>query len=205
MVGSDIFDQPPAQEMLDECEIVTRTVGPRDWLRIHRRAGHAPAYYNNAPHGRWNAVEGEYGVLYLGQSFESCFLEVSGTNAWKRLKLYHPDQDAERVVSVLRSEADLVLADITQHGMSAIGMRLPQAASEDWRVTRAWAARIYHHSATVDGIYYRCKANPALYAAVIFDRGSGGLGVLESAGLRGQRWVHDYEMLVDKYRLVSAT
>jgi hypothetical protein len=42
-------------------------------------------------------------VLYLGQSVESCFLEVSGANPWKRLKLYHPDRDAERVVSVLHN------------------------------------------------------------------------------------------------------
>lgn len=36
--------------------------------------------------------------------------------------------------------------------------------------------RIYHHPAAVDGIYYRCKAKPALYAALIFDRWSGGFG-----------------------------
>lgn len=29
--------------------------------------------------------------------------------------------------------------------------------------------------------------------------------MVESTELRGRRWVHDYEMLVDKYRLVSAT
>lgn len=185
--------------------------------RIYKPGGRDPLAANWGFHGRWSCpsslthdndkVGERFGVLYLGLSYESAFLETCGRKASTPQRYYSPDTDRLRNLCIATNQKTVRLADLTAHGLSLAGLTKGTAGSEDYPTTQHWAWLLWGHPEKVDGILYRCKGNEAMVCAALFDRVDTGLkgNLLEaqSGGLLGKDYLSQYQACVSKYELVA--
>ena len=72
--------EPPPQEQFDRLDLWPLLVwqgGP--WVRIYQaRHAHKPLHFGRNRRNRFNAPDGEYGVLYLGCDLACAFIETLG-------------------------------------------------------------------------------------------------------------------------------
>lgn len=149
------------------------------FYRCHRYPSpYAATAYNHSPiPDRFNALDGSFGVLYLGFEPEVAFIETFGSalvDAPPDLRVVTSSTLAIRClceVTMIPDAAPLRLADLaTGHGTSRLSADGRISTSKDRDVTRAWARALWAHPAQVHGIRYRACNDLDRMAAVIFDR-----------------------------------
>ncbi|KZX57699.1 hypothetical protein A3709_18930 [Halioglobus sp. HI00S01] len=203
---------PPAQTEFDAIDLVITDVPAGTPLfRIHQTT-HGPHYFGAQATNRWDcpkevAETDRYGIMYLGTDFEAAFLEVCGRNAHRRRKTIDMELDRERAVIEWVNDTPIRALDLTEHGLARVNMDITDAAAtgdilgNQYRNTQAWSQRFHDHPAKVDGIFYRCKANPSCISLALFDRWGGEFEIVDHQPLRGRAYSHEYMALVSRYRL----
>ncbi len=144
------------------------------WCRIHRRKL-APIFFGRTRSNRFDAPKGEFGVLYVADDFHGAFIETFGretgirTVMRKELQLRH--------LCLVSTSRPLRLVDLTGEGLARIGADAALTNGLNYKLAHRWALAIHEHPATVDGILYRARHDPARPCVAIFERAAGILRV----------------------------
>jgi hypothetical protein len=199
---SDALPLPPPDLHAWDLPIVEIPAAEARFYRCHRHPGRYPATaYNFAPiPDRFNALDGAYGVLYLGCEPEVAFIETFGSalvGVRPALRAVTSSTLAQRcfceiTMTTTPPALSLRLVDLaTGQGTSRLSADGRISTSNDRDATRARARALWSHPAQVHGIRYRACNDLERMAAVIFDRTG---DVFRSHGDQ-QNLLHDAETL----------
>jgi len=165
--------EPPIN--LDEWELPLVEVAP-PWFRCHS-AARGPLYFNRGRIGRFNAPNGEYGVLYLGTDEYCAFIETFGQSMRRNdrgisvVSAHELDQACLCRIEVQPSWGPFRLVDLAGAGLSRLGAdgRL-NTMTDDRGVPQRWALALHRHPEQPDGLYYRVRHDQTRTGIALFDR-----------------------------------
>ena len=139
-------------------------------------------YFGNAGANRYDAPDGSYGVLYLGQDLSTGLMEsMFHKHQWSVIKKRTVSQNEVnlRMVRIVDAQSDLRLADLTAPNVvaSQFGLNLSQLASRKYGRLQKMSKDIHGlldaaGQPLFDGIYYPSRNNPAASCIALFDRAS---------------------------------
>jgi hypothetical protein len=139
--------------------------------RIHQCRWGA-LYFGAERKNRFNAPDGEYGVVYLGADLHVAFVETFG-----RLGSTHElmpavisrAQLADSCVSEVTFLRPVVLADLTGPGLRRSGADA-RLLTCDHVISREWSRAIWAHPARPDGLRYHSRLDPGRSNIALFSR-----------------------------------
>ena len=117
---------------------------------------------------RFDAPDGEYGVLYAGADPHVAFIESF------QIAGIHPvvteSKLKERTLSLIRIRGPVRLVNLAESGaLTRVGGDA-RIFTASYTMSQRWSRAIQSHSEQPDGILYRPRHDPARLAAVFFDR-----------------------------------
>ena len=171
---------PPPPAQLDRIDLPVVTVDPGELLRLFP-IGKAALHFRVAKQGqrayRFDAPNGEFGVMYCAFSLEVCFAETLLRTRAFRMPADQPTLIDE---SELRSKGiaqlgggagqRLILADLTGSGLARLHADGSVSTAPRYSVPRQWALALWRHPKRVDGIQYVSRFMNSQLAAALFDR-----------------------------------
>ena len=170
-------------------------LGP--WARLFRPP-HAPLHFGRDGAGRFDAPGAEYGVLYVADELAGAFIEVFGRDPAYRI-LSAPTLQS-RHVAVVRARRPLRLVDLRDGpGLAAIGATGELTMGGTYRLSQAFSRAIHRHPSVPDGIWYRCRHDPAQCSVALFDRAQSVVDADDLGSLLGPRFVLEVAQLLDRY------
>lgn len=159
---------PPPPNLADR-DLPLRSTG-QPWFRF-QAVGHNALYWGTEPPRRYaqrfDAPNGEYGVLYAAADAHGAFIETFGHNTGIR----HVGQAdlASRNLVQIEVNRPLHLVDLTGSRLAQIGADARLFAGEI-AVARLWSQAFHDHQMAPDGICYHARHDPDRLCAAMFDR-----------------------------------
>jgi hypothetical protein len=135
-------------------------------FRIHQTQ-HSPLYYGSSGNNRFDAPNGEYGVMYAAADANGAFIETFGSATGIRVVAL--SDLLSRSISELTCLKPLTLVDLTGAGLARLRAD-NRLCDGEHALAQRWALSLWKHQKQVDGIYYRARHDPSRYCAAIFDR-----------------------------------
>lgn len=139
----------------------------REWYRSHpSRRG--PIHFGRNRSYRFDAPDGEYGVLYVGADPHVAFIESF------QIAGLHPviteSKLRERSLSRIRIRRPVRLANLAESGaLTRIGADA-RVFTAKYTVSQRWSRALRNHPESPDGILYRPRHDPARLAAALFEQ-----------------------------------
>jgi hypothetical protein len=182
---------PPAN--LDRIDLPAVTATPDDLLRLFS-LGRDPLYFRVAAKGqqayRFDAPDGEFGVMYCAFSLQVCFAETLLRTRSYRVPADQPtliDESELRSKGIARLAATtgkgLVLADLTGSALARLHCDGSISTVPRYTVARQWALAVWKHPKRVDGIRYVSRFMNSQLAVALFDRCADRVNVRETLPL----------------------
>ncbi|MGL5833605.1 MAG: RES family NAD+ phosphorylase [Waterburya sp.] len=125
-------------------------------------------YFDRSGRGRFDSEESSYGICYLGETIEVCFIETFGRQLG--VKFVSLEFIKTRNLFSICSERTLVLVDLFGAGLAKLGIDSRISSGGDYTVSRAWCEAIYNHPQQVDGIRYFSRHDNTRLCCGLFDR-----------------------------------
>jgi hypothetical protein len=151
-----------------------------------------PAYFGRAIRFRFDAPDGSYGVCYLGTTLGCCLLEVlpvtHTATGGRRLVTLATLQSYYAAVATL--QRPLQLANLTGHGLGALGIDQRVTGGDDYALAGRWSAAIHKHRSGVDGLVYPSRHHNGRFSVALFERARDAI-VFARWGVLGDRAVPD--------------
>jgi len=171
---------PPPPAQLDRIDLPVATVDPAELLRLFP-IGKPPLHFRVAKQGqrgyRFDAPNGEFGVMYCAFSLEVCFAETLLRTRAFRMPADQPtliDESELRSKGIAQLGASagqpLILADLTGSGLARLHADGSVSTAPRYSVPRQWALALWRHPKRVDGIQYVSRFMNSQLAAALFDR-----------------------------------
>jgi hypothetical protein len=157
---------PQPQADLDQRSLPTVTLDIT-WVRIHQ-THHDPLYFNRSSDYRFNAPNGEFGVLYLAQTAYGAFIETLGHDTG--IRIVSVAELEKRSIALLKPRRSLVLVDLTGSGLAKLGADNTLCNGEDYAISQVWSLAFWQHPQKVDGILYRACHDPTQLCGAVYDR-----------------------------------
>jgi len=85
-------------------------------------------------------------------------------------------------------------------GLAAIGATGELIMGGNYRLSHALSRAIHRHPAAPDGIWYRCRHDPAHGSVAVFDRAQLVVEARDLGSVLGSRFVVEVAQLLDRYR-----
>lgn len=129
---------------------------------------HDPLFWGRTGHNRFDAPDGEYGVLYAAEHFDGAFIESFGDvdpHVLSRNDL------GARGVSLLQTTRALRLVDLAGTGLARLGLD-GRISTGDHSLAQRWSKALSSHRLQVDGLWFAARHDADQRAAAIFDRAS---------------------------------
>jgi len=149
---------------------IIEIAAPTDWWRIHRSV-HSPIFFGPktgaSPVNRFDAPNGEFRTLYLGESFAAAFAEV--LLRVPRLPYVERAELEDRSASRLNNKNTLRMVDLRGPGLSRIGID-NSLTTCTYDIAGQWALALWQHSDQPDGLLYRSRHDPHHTCAAVFGR-----------------------------------
>ncbi len=136
------------------------------WVRLHECSLNA-GFFGRTGENRFDAPNGEYGVLYAGEDTFAAFVESFGDPLDVRVvSLYAL---ARKCLSRILTGRILRLVDLSGGDLRRIhaNARLTTGPHE---LSQQWSLAFWSHPDRPDGIIYRARHDPSKEAVAIFDR-----------------------------------
>jgi hypothetical protein len=114
---------------------------------------------------RFNAPNGEYGVMYAGFDSHVAFRETA------RVYCFTPiAQDFLELncLSIVYPQRDLRLVDLTGSGLTQIGADA-RLTTGTYSLSQLWSQALYNHDDKVDGLYYRSRYDPSRFCVALYN------------------------------------
>ena len=170
---------PPPPEHLDRIDLPVVSIDPASLLRLY--ALERPPLQFRAPRKgqrarRFDAPDGEFGVMYCAFSLEVCFAETL-----LRTRAYQTPADEPTLIdeSELRARGiawlddpageHLALADLTGSGLVRLHVDGSISTTARYTVPRQWSLALWQHPMRVDGIRYVSRFMNSQLAVALFD------------------------------------
>ena len=171
---------PPPPAQLDRIDLPVVTVDSAELLRLFP-IGKPPLHFRVAKQGqrayRFDAPNGEFGVMYCAFSLEVCFAETLLRTRAFRMPADQPtliDESELRSKGIAQLGASagqpLILADLTGSGLARLHADGSVSTAPRYSVPRQWALALWRHPKRVDGIQYVSRFMNSQLAAALFDR-----------------------------------
>jgi hypothetical protein len=144
------------------------SINQHDWFRLHGEE-HAPLHFGSSGLNRFDAPDGEFGVLYLGDSFHCCFVETYGRIDRAARMVVTRQELMKRRLSSVRFARPLRLVDLSGAGLARIGAD-NRLCTADYRVAQRWSRALWSHPDLPDGLLYRSRHDPSRLCAALFER-----------------------------------
>lgn len=140
-----------------------------------------PIYFGRSRRFRFDAPDGEYGVLYAGIDPHCAFVETFGESR-------RPDglisvalaALERRCLAQIITTRSVALVDFTGSSLAQIGADA-RLCTGDYRVAQRWSAALWAHPSQPDGIYYRARHDPERYCIALFDRARDVIGAMAAS------------------------
>ena len=167
------------------------------WTRLFRPP-HAPLHFGRGGEGRFDAPHGEYGVLYVADELAGAFIEVFGRDPAYRI-ISAPTLRS-RDVALVSAGRPLRLVDLRDGpGLAAIGATGELTMGGNYRLSHAFSRALNRHPSAPDGIWYRCRHDPAQCSVAVFDRAQSVVHARDLGNLLGPRFLIEVARLLDRY------
>jgi hypothetical protein len=139
----------------------------REWYRSHSTRRRAIYFGRNRAY-RFDAPDGEYGVLYVGAYAHVAFIETF------QIAGIHPfvteSELKRRSLARIHTRRPLRLVNLGESGaLTRIGADA-RICVASYGVSQRWSRAIQSHPEQPDGILYRPRHDPSRLAAAFFDR-----------------------------------
>lgn len=168
------------------------------WWRIHP-VGREPLYFGRRGRNRFDAPDASFGVLYLAENPAVAFVETFGHETGAA-DFVTRDALAQRALSEVESLRILRLADLTTgKGLVPLGAdsRLGTGGID---VAQRWAGALHGHPEAPDGLLYRARHEPELFAVALFDRAADAVRVASTTCLADRRFALGLSRILADYR-----
>lgn len=177
-----MYNPPPAD--LHSREILIFEAGAGHACFRSHQVIHSPIYFGMTPRYRWDAPNGEYGVLYLALDEYAAFMESIGRNALRTR--FIPKSDlTSRGLSKVTLKRKLRLVDLfSSSGLTRAGAEGSLTNSIGYKNSRRWSKAFKSHPEAPDGILYGARHDPSRGAFAIYDHCKDDVFKVE----RCQRW-----------------
>ncbi len=182
--------KPPAGFENSSLDIETVPAGRR-FGRIYASAFPDPLGYGKTPSRfsdpRRRDPAKRFGVIYLGDTFEVCFLEAVLRDRRDGLVGDLPIEEKEiyaRRYAEIETIADLRLVDLREDHAIRMGVPTDVAKSSRQTLARTWSLAFHEHRSVPDGIIYPSRLNGHANLA-IFDRAISKLSAVRVVPLIG--------------------
>lgn len=167
-----------------------------DLYRLHR-AEHDPLHFGRSAQNRFDAPNGQFGVLYAGDIPTCAFVETYG-RLDRIPRLVTEKELGDRCLSRLAPRSPLRAVDL-----SAAGLRRLDADNRlctgDYRIAQRWSAALHDHPDSPDGILYRSRHDPSRVCLALFDRASEWVVAERLGSLVGPRHSRLLAEILDMY------
>jgi hypothetical protein len=175
-----MFNPPPADLHSQEPLIYAASTA-QIWYRSHK-TGRDAVFFGRNKAFRWDALRGDYGVLYLGADERCAFMESIGRGVL-RTRLVPASQLKALQFSKIRFSTELRLVDlVASGGLTRLGAEGSLANGLGYRNSQRWSESLRSHPTKPDGIYYRSRYDPALMSCALFDHCHSFVEVVENCG-----------------------
>ncbi len=137
------------------------------WFRVHQMTK-KPVFFGTTKRNRFDDPQGNFGVLYLGESEFAAFIETfgqeMGMRAVPKSLLNH------RGMSELVAKRTLRILDLDGPNLARLGADARLFAA-DHSVAQAWSAALFAHPDAPDGIRYPARHDNQEYALALYGGG----------------------------------
>jgi hypothetical protein len=166
---------PPAS--LNDIDLPILATG-RTFVRIHRLE-HAPGFWGRTGNNRFDAPNGEYGVLYAAETFDGAFIETFGDIVPKTASL---EFLTARGVATVSAHRELRLVDLAGPGLAQLGLDARICAG-DHAISQEWSRALWAHPSRPDGIWYAARHDAGQRSVALFDRSAPVITLIVHGGL----------------------
>lgn len=145
---------PPADGFRGK--LTTRTIpAGQTWIRLYRNH-YDPVHFGTTGHSRFDAANGEFGMLYGAENIAGAFVETlirGGVREITETQLQAYD------VAEIRHRREMKLVDLTGKGLVRMGVDA-RLNTGDYRVAQAWSSAFMAHPDRAHGIVYPSRHDP---------------------------------------------
>jgi len=139
----------------------------REWYRSHS-SRRVAIHFGRTRSYRFDAPDGDYGVLYVGADPHVAFIESF------QIAGLHPviteSKLRDRSLSLIRIRRPVRLANLADTGgLTRVGADA-RVFTAKYTVSQRWSRALRNHPELPDGILYRPRHDPARLAAALFER-----------------------------------
>jgi hypothetical protein len=167
------------------------------WIRIYR-TDREPLFFGRTRRNRFDAPNGEYGVLYLAENEDCAFIETFGQSTGNKLVTVSSLREAG--LAIVQSTRTLRLLDLVNTGgLPRIGAD-GRLCSGDHGIAQRWSKALKEHPCNPDGIYYRSRHDQALTACALYDTAAHTLSVTTAGTLMDPDKRDLLARILDKYQ-----
>lgn len=166
------------------------------WFRLYK-SSKDPLFFGRTKLARFDAAQGEFGVLYVAREIEGAFVE---TLARDGVRAIPQERLQRRHVAEVVASREVCLVDLTGSGLVQMGIdaRLTTGA---YQVAQRWSSTFFAHRDQPDGILYRSRHDPQQCVAAFFDRLAPSLTVTLRGSLRNHLGEDAFFYLLKRYRI----
>lgn len=147
-------------------------------LRIHRLE-HEPAFWGRTGNNRFDAPNGEYGVLYAAETFDGAFIETFGDLSPRTVSV---NSLTVRGVATVAARRALQLVDLAGAGLSQVGLDA-RICTDDHALSQEWSHALWAHPSQPDGVWYAARHDASQRSVALFDRAASVVTVTALSGL----------------------
>ncbi|NWF84899.1 MAG: RES family NAD+ phosphorylase [Bryobacteraceae bacterium] len=173
--------RPPPADLRDRHPLIFTAAKAHAWFRSYR-AGRDAVYFGRHGFHRWDAPNGEFGVLYLAADEYCAFMESIGRGAL-RTRFIPAIQLRQARLCKVGFSRDLRLIDFAgSGGLTRMGAEGSVSSVSGYGNSQRWSQALKSHPSKPDGIYYRSRFDPARMACALFDACARQVKILEDCG-----------------------
>lgn len=148
------------------------------------RCEHEPLYFGSSGNNRFDAPDGQFGILYVAADAHCAFIETFGQSTG--ICVVTATALTERCLSRIETNGELLLVDLTGSGLARLGAD-ERLCAGDHSVAQRWALALWAHPSRPDGLLYRARHDPSRLAIALYDRSAKALRVASQGNLLDPR------------------
>lgn len=197
----DADPEPPGPHPLPPADLSGRAlplIAPpmTAWFGMHR-ADVAPLAFDRSTRHRFNAPDGQFGVLYCASDANCVFIETFGDTIWQNRTVSLAELQQRSLMEVTMPPS-LRLVDLTGPRLAALGADL-RLTTGTHRIGREWSLAFWAHPQRPDGIHYVSRRDSEQTCIALYDRASTALVARRTIGLADPPHVSLLADMLDTY------
>lgn len=145
--------------------------------RIHQTADD-PEFWGRTGTNRFDAPNGEFGVLYAAEGFNGAFIESFGDAP----HILSVNSLTVRGIAHAQTLRPLQLVDLAGPGLSQLALDARIYAG-DHALPQQWSHALWAHPQHVDGLWYVARHDGNQRSAALFDRAASAIQIARRGGL----------------------